>query len=66
MCCIIMVIQKVTVQAGDVAWMRKGGRLPFLAAAQPYMVPGIAVGIVVVILLVIGVRLRRSRRQHKS
>ena len=57
---------KVTVQAGDVAWMRKGGRLPFLAAAQPYMVPGIAVGIVVVILLVIGVRLRRSRRQHKS
>ena len=57
---------QVTVEAGDVAWMRKGGRLPFLAAAQPYMVPGIAVGIVVVILLLIGLRLRRSRQKHKS
>lgn len=57
---------QVTVQAGDVAWMRKGGRLPFLAAAQPYVVPGIAVGIVVVILLIIGIRLRRSRQKHKS
>jgi len=56
----------VTVKAGDVAWMRKGGRLPFLAAAQPYMVPGIAVGILVVILLLIGLRLRRSRQKHKS
>ncbi|WKX27685.1 cytochrome c [Tatumella ptyseos] len=56
----------VTVKAGDVAWMRKGGHLPFLAAAQPYMVPGIAVGIVVVILLLIGLRLRRSRQKHKS
>lgn len=57
---------RVTVKAGDVAWMRKGGRLPFLAAAQPYMVPAIAVGIVIVILLLIGFRLRRSRKQHKS
>ncbi|WP_241622166.1 cytochrome c [Rosenbergiella australiborealis] len=56
---------QVTVQAGDVAWIRKGGRLPFLAAAQPYMVPGIAVGIVILILIVIGVRLRRSRQKHK-
>lgn len=57
---------KVKVEAGDVAWIRKGGRLPFLAAMQPYMVPATAVGIIVIVLLVIGFSLSRSRRKHKS
>ncbi|KFD18446.1 2-keto-D-gluconate dehydrogenase [Tatumella ptyseos ATCC 33301] len=52
----------VTVQAGDVAWVRKGGHPPALVSLQPYVMPAIAVVLVIFILLIIGLRLRRSRR----
>jgi len=53
----------VTVQAGDVAWVRKGGHPPILVALQPYMVPAIVVGVIIVLLLIIGFCLYRSRRR---
>lgn len=52
----------VTVQAGDVAWVRKGGHPPALVSLQPYVMPAIAVVLVIFILLIVGLRLRRSRR----
>lgn len=54
---------EVTVQAGDVAWVRKGGHPPALVALQPYMIPAISVAIIIVILLLVAFRLRRSRRR---
>lgn len=57
---------QVSVTAGDVAWVRKGGHLPFLAALQPYIVPLCALGLIVLVLIVIGCSLVRSRRKHKS
>ncbi|WP_414716513.1 c-type cytochrome [Tatumella sp. UBA2305] len=53
----------VTVKAGDVAWVRKGGHPPALVALQPYMIPAMVVGVIIIILLLVAFRLRRSRRK---
>ncbi|MEG3111707.1 cytochrome c [Pantoea sp. T14] len=50
---------EVRVTAGDVAWIRKGGHPPVLAQAQPWILPGIIVAMVV--LLVVIVLWRRGR-----
>jgi mono/diheme cytochrome c family protein len=53
---------EVRVTAGDVAWIRKGGHPPVLAQAQPWILPGIIVAMVV--LLVVIVLWRRGRRSN--
>ena len=50
----------VKVQAGDVAWVRKGGHPPLLAQAQPWILPG-GIAALVIVLLVAGFWLRRRR-----
>lgn len=57
---------QVKVTAEDVAWVRKGGHPPILAALQPYMIPAIALAAVVIILLLVALRLYRSRQQHRQ
>lgn len=53
---------EVRVTADDVAWIRKGGHPPVLAQAQPWILPGIIVAMVV--LLVVIVLWRRGRRSN--
>lgn len=53
---------EVRVTADDVAWIRKGGHPPLLVQAQPWILPGIIVAIVV--LLVVIVLWRRGRRSN--
>lgn len=50
-----------TVTAGDVAWVRKGGHPPLLAQAQPYLVPGGLVALVLIVMIVLAWRRKRSR-----
>jgi len=51
---------EVTVTAGDVAWVRKGGHPPLLARLQPLMLPGI-IGAIIVLLA--GISLWRVMRR---
>jgi fructose 5-dehydrogenase cytochrome subunit len=53
---------EVTVTAGDVAWVRKGGHPPLLARLQPMMLPGMIGAIIVLLVVIVAWRLMRRRR----
>lgn len=55
----------VTVTAGDVAWVRKGGHPPLLVHLQPLVVPGI-IGVIILVLagVALSVVLRRKSKKQ--
>lgn len=54
---------RVTVTPQDVAQIRAGGPKPFIAQVQPFIIPGMGVGGIIVLALIIWLLRRRLRKQ---